>query len=109
MAQRTYSLPRASYCVQSRKLRDTLRLFKEWAESHGLKPAVTEYKIHERGGELRTLQFTPGGAAEEERFYNTQWVSQQLPEKRQKQLVEKAGAPKDLIVFSTLRDSKCGE
>ncbi len=36
-------------------------------------------------------------------------MSLELPEKKQQKVIEKAGAPKEIVVFSTLRDSKCSE
>src|SRR6266566_2766455 len=91
------------------KLSDSLRLFRLWAESHGLKAAETEYATQGHGGERRPLQFTATGTPDDERPYRTQWVSPELSEKKQQRLVEKAGAPKEIVVFSTLRNSKCSE
>src|SRR5437867_12511682 len=46
------------------KLSDSLRLFRLWAESHGLKPGETEYTMQGHGGERRPLQFTDPGATD---------------------------------------------
>ena len=91
------------------KLSDSLRLFRLWAESHGLKAAETEYAMQGHGGVRRPLQFTATGTPDDERPYRTQWVSPELSEKKQQRLFEKAGAPKEIVVFSTLRNSKCSE
>src|SRR5882724_9668806 len=91
------------------KLHDSLRLFRLWAESRGLKPGETEYATQGHGGVRRPLQFTATGAPDDERPYRTQWLSPELSEKKQQRLVEKAGAPKEIVVFSTLRHAKCSE
>jgi len=91
------------------KISQTMRLFRSWAESRGLKASETVYTAHGRGGERRTLQFTVSGNPDIERAYRTHYVSPELSEKKQQRLIEKAAAPIELVVFSTLRDSKCSE
>src|SRR5216684_6413742 len=90
----------------ARKLDDTMRLFLTWAKERGLKPYPSSYKMHSRGGETCQLQVSASGDPEIERIFTTRWVSPDLPEKKQQQVVEKASAPKEIVVFSTLRDSK---
>jgi hypothetical protein len=91
------------------KLHDALQLFRSWAQSRRLKPSESTYSMLERGGGSRPLQFSAAGNPETEREYGTQWIPPDLPEKKQRRLVEKAAAPKELVVFSILRDSKCSE
>jgi hypothetical protein len=91
------------------KLSETLRLFRVWAESRNLKASETIYTAHGRGGQRRTLQFSVSGNPDIEHAYRTHYVSPELSEKKQQRLIEKASAPKELVVFSTLRDSQCSE
>jgi hypothetical protein len=91
------------------KLSETMRLFRVWAESGGLKASETVYTAHGRGGQRHTLQFSVSGNPDIEKAYQTHYVSPDLSEKKQQRLIEKAAAPKELVVFSTLRDSECSE
>jgi hypothetical protein len=91
------------------KLSETMRLFQAWAESHGLKASETVYMAQGRGGQRHTLQFSVSGNPNIEKAYQTHYLSPELSEKKQQRLIEKAAAPKELVVFSTLRDSECGE
>ena len=86
-----------------------MRLFRIWAESRGLRASETAYTAQGRGGQRHTLQFSASGNPDTERAYQTHYVSPELSEKKQQRLIEKAAAPKELVVFSTLRDSECGE
>jgi hypothetical protein len=49
------------------KISETMRLFRTWAESRGLKASETIYTAHGRGGERRTLQFSASGDPDIER------------------------------------------
>jgi hypothetical protein len=91
------------------KLSETMRHFQVWAESHGLRASETVYAAPGRGGQRRTLQFSVSGNPDIEKAYQTHYVSPELSEKRQQRVIEKAAAPKELVVFSTLRDSQCSE
>jgi hypothetical protein len=91
------------------KLSESMRLFRRWAESRGLKASETVYTAHGRGGQRRPLQFSVSGNPDIERAYSTHYVSPELSEKKQQRLIEKAAAPKELLVFSTLRNSECSE
>jgi hypothetical protein len=91
------------------KISETMRLFRKWAEARGLKASETVYTAHGRGGQRRTLQFSVSGNPDIEKAYRTHYVSPELSEKKQQRLIEKAAAPKELVVFSTLRGSKCSE
>ena len=91
------------------KLSNALRIFRNWAEARGLKPAEAVYSATARGGKSVTLQFSASGDPAIEAVWRTHYVSPDLPEKKQQRLVAKASAPKELVVFSTLRDSKCSE
>jgi hypothetical protein len=92
----------------ARKLDDTMKLFLTWARERGLKPHPSSYTIRDRGGETRPLKVSASGDPEIERIFTTRWVSE-LPERKQQKVIEKAAAPKEIVVFSTLRDSKCSE
>ncbi len=91
------------------KLSETLKLFRQNAEARGLKPSETVYVTQGRGGERRPLQFSVSGNPEVEKAYRTHYLSPVLSEREQQRLLEKASAPKEIVVYSTLRDSKCGE
>jgi hypothetical protein len=91
------------------KLSETMRLFRSWAESRGLKASETVYTAQGRGGQRHTLQFSVSGNPEIEKTYQTHYLASELSEKKQQRLIEKAAAPKELVVFSTLRDSECSE
>lgn len=91
------------------KLSDSLRIFRSWAEGRGLKATEAAYTATARGGKSVTLQFSASGDPAIEAVWRTHYVSPDLPEKKQQRLVAKASAPKELVVFSTLRDSKCSE
>jgi hypothetical protein len=91
------------------KISETMRLFRVWAESRGLKASETVYTTQGRGGQRRTLQFSVSGNPDIEKAWQTHYVSPELSEKKQQRVIEKAAAPKELVVFSTLRDSKCSE
>jgi hypothetical protein len=91
------------------KLSESLRLFRVWAESRGLRATEASYTAQGRGGQRRTLQFSASGNPEIEKVYQTHYVSPEVSEKKQQRIVEKAAAPKELLVFSTLRASKCNE
>ena len=93
----------------SAKLSDSLRTFRSWAEARALKPIETVYTANARGGKGVTLQFSASGDPAIEALWRTHYVSPDLPEKKQQRVVAKASAPKELVVFSTLRDSKCSE
>jgi hypothetical protein len=104
-------VPRLEGVIQCNlsKLSETMRLFRKWAESRGLKASQTVYTAHGRGGQRHTLQFSVSGNPDIEKAYQTHYVSPELSEKKQQRLIEKAAAPKELVVFSTLRDSQCSE
>lgn len=91
------------------KLSETMKLFRRYAEARGLRPSETIYLRQGRGGERRALQFSVSGDPEIERTYRIHYFSPELSERKQQRLLEKASAPKELVVFSTLRDSKCSE
>ena len=93
----------------ARKLDDTLELFLSWAKERGLQPYQSVDSTQERGGESRPLQVSASGNPDIERIYTTRWVSPELPVKEQQRVIGKAGAPKEIVVFSTLRASQCSE
>src|SRR5258708_8901494 len=64
------------------KLSDSLRLFRLWAESHGLKAAETEYAMQGHGGERPPLHFTPPGAPDDERPHPTPWGAPEISEQK---------------------------
>jgi hypothetical protein len=99
----TPCLEEAVQCNLS-KLSRTLELFRQCAEARGLKPRETVYMTHGRGGRL-PLRFSKTGDPNIERAYQTHYISPELPEEKQKHLLEKASAPRELVVFSTLRDA----
>ncbi len=90
------------------KLSEAMKLFRQCAKARGLKPSETIYMTWGRG-RRRPLQFSVSGDPQIERAYRTHYISPELSERKQQRLLEKASAPKDLVVFSTLRDSECSE
>ncbi len=59
-----------------KKLGTALRLFRRWAELHGLRPSETVYVAWTR--DRRRLRFSKTGDAGVERAYRTHWVSPEL-------------------------------
>ncbi len=91
------------------KLSETMKLFRRYAEARGLRPSETIYMTQGRGGQRQPLQFSVSGNPDIERAYRTHYFSPELSERKEQGLLEKASAPKELVVFWTLRDSGCSE
>ncbi|MBI3680290.1 MAG: DUF2293 domain-containing protein [Acidobacteria bacterium] len=101
-------LERVVHCNLN-KLSEAMKLLRQWASERGLKPSETVYMTQGRGGTRRPLQFSVSGDEDIERAYRTHYVSTELSEKKQQKLLEKASAPKEIVAFLILHNSKCSE
>jgi hypothetical protein len=87
------------------KLSDAMKVFRQWAERHGLQPSETAYVARTR--DRRQLRFTAGGDPAVERAYRTHWVSPELSEHQRERLRERQSRAPDLVVISPIRDWAC--
>jgi hypothetical protein len=90
------------------KISLSMRIFRRWARERGLRPSETAYIARARGPR-RELQFSKSGDPGIEQAYRTHFASPELSTKKQERLRERLSTPPDLVVFCTLRDSRCSE
>jgi hypothetical protein len=90
------------------KISDAMVIFRNWAQHRGLKPSETTYIRQSRDGYV-DLRFTLSGDPEAERAYRTHYISPELTERKQQNLVAKLNKPDDRVVFSIARESACSE
>ncbi len=97
-------------CIQGspKKRSLAMQLFREWAEEQGLTPSEAAYVRTTRTGNVN-LQFTVDGDSADEKFFRTHYISPHLPERKQKQIAEKASRTPDPVVFQIVRESECSE
>jgi len=91
-----------------KKISDALTLFRDWAVAKGLKPSETRYVRNSPAGTVN-LKFSVTADPNTERFFRTHYLSPALPERKQKQITEKASRPEPPVVFDILRESECSE
>lgn len=91
-----------------RKISRSMHVFREWARERGLKPSETAYLARTRGPR-RELRFSKSGEPGIEQAYRTHFVSPELSGKKRERLRARLSAPPEIVVFSTLRDSRCSQ
>ena len=91
-----------------KKISRAMAMFRQWAETRGLRPSEIRYARETRAG-IVELQFSAGGDGETEKTYRTHYLSPALSESKQQQLAEKLSRPPEPVVFQILRDSQCSE
>jgi hypothetical protein len=85
------SLPRIS---------EAIKLLRSWASERNLSASPTHYLA--RTPQRQTLRFSRSGDPAIEALYRTDWVSQELSEKKRERLAEKASRAPDLVVVQPL-------
>lgn len=103
-------IPYLEHVIQDnlRKISRSMRVFRAWARGRGLKPSETAYLARTRGPR-RELRFSKSGDPGIEQAYRTHFVSPELSGKKQERLRARLSAPPEIVVFSTLRDSRCSQ
>jgi hypothetical protein len=103
-------IPYLEHVIQGnlRKISRSMRVFRAWARERGLKPSETAYLPRTRGPG-RELRFSKSGDPGIEQAYRTHFVSPELSGKKQEGLQARLSAPPEIVVFSTLRDSRCSQ
>jgi hypothetical protein len=95
------SLPRIS---------EAMKLLRSWASERNLSASPTHYVA--RTPQRQTLRFSRSGDPAIEALYRTDWVSQELSEKKRERLAEKASRAPDLVVVQPLNSEwtchRCG-
>ncbi len=86
----------------------SMHIFREWARGRGLRASETAYLARARGPR-RELRFSKSGGPEIEQAYRTHFVSPELSTKKQERLRERLSASPEIVVFCTLRDSRCSQ
>ena len=87
------------------KVSTAMRLFRRWAQDHGLAASETSYVARTR--DRRTLRFSVSGEPAIERAYRTHWISPELSVAKRRRLTEHQSRPPDLVVVSPLKDWTC--
>jgi len=90
------------------KISRSMHAFRVWARGRGLKPRETAYLAGVRGPR-RDLRFSKSGEPGIEQAYRTHFVSPELSARKQERLQARLSAPPEIVVFSTLRDSRCSQ
>src|SRR5438034_6714686 len=105
---RSGRIPYLERVIQSnlRKISRSMHVFRVWARERGLKPSETAYLARTRGPK-RHLRFSKSGDCGIEKAYRTHFVSPELFTRKQERLQARLSAPPEIVVFSTLRDSRC--
>lgn len=91
--------------VDPTKLSSAMRLFRRWAQGHGLVPTETAYVARTR--DRRSLRFSSRGEPELERAYRTHWVSPELSPSKRQRLTERQSRAPELVVISPIKDWTC--
>ncbi len=91
-----------------KKISRSMKIFRGWARTRGLKPSETVYLARTRGPR-RELQFSVSGNPGIEKAYRTHYFSPELSEKKREKLRAKLGEPPEIVVFWILRDSQCSQ
>jgi hypothetical protein len=101
-------IPYLEHVIQGNlhKISRSMRIFRVWAQERGLTPSETAYVARTRGPR-RELRFSKSGDPAIEQAYRTHFVSPELSIKKQERLRERLSAPPEIVVFWTLRDSRC--
>ncbi len=89
------------------KLTTTFTTFTDWARTKGLRPTERRFTRAARTG-AADLQVSHLGP-DFERFFRTHYISADLPEKKQQQIVEKVARGEDPVVFDIVNESQCSE
>lgn len=96
--------------VDPQRILEAVEHLRSWAAQRGLKASETPYVA--RSPQRQTLRFSRSGNPETERLYRTHWLSSELPESKQKRLVEKARRAPELVVVQPLNKEwtchRCG-
>lgn len=88
------------------RISEAMKLFRSWAAAKGLRPSETAYIARTPARQM--LRFSKSGDPAIEKLYRTHWISGDLPEKKQKRLVERASRAPELVVIQPLNDAwKC--
>ena len=88
------------------RISEAMKLFRSWAAAKGLNPSETSYIA--RTPLRQTLRFSKSGGPTIEKLYRTHWISDELSQKRQERLVERASRAPELLVIQPLSDTwKC--
>lgn len=94
--------------VNLHRISETMHCLRSWANRRGLKPSETAYLARTRGPS-RPLQFSVSGDSEIEKRYCTHYVSPELSDAKRRGLAAKLGKAPELVVFNTVRESKCSQ
>ena len=87
------------------KISTAMRLFRRWAEEHGLDPRDTAYVARTR--DRRALQFSKTGQPAIEQAYRTHWLSPELSQNKQERSSQRTSKAPDLLVISPLKEFTC--
>lgn len=88
------------------KIARAMQVFHHWAHQRGLQSIEVAHLGRGRAPQPE-LRFSESGDPYSERSYRTHYLPRTLPERQKQRLLEKLGAPPEIVVFWIHRDTRC--